>query len=238
MVGAFSAGMGNAIISDNNPLEAFDYFRLRKLPSEVYPNDLHLQYWYLCGQLSGDGMVISQATIEINGGMATMTVAGVTGVGLVVGGVVALHGTIALGTATTYSIITAAQLGMLTRLLFEEANGNPQNGDGSDNVNDGVNSSEASGHYDGDYYHGKEGTATKSPAPENGQQSLDNSLLVKKKANGSQRVAVEGDHFVVLDEHRPGQFHGHQRSWSQLSRAQQNSLSKANLVNPKSGKIK
>jgi len=73
--------------------------------------------------------------------------------------------------------------------MKEEWEGEKNKGEKSKNPeeekksNDEENSKEASepnGHYEGDYYHGKKGDAIKSASPENGQEALNNSLLVKR----------------------------------------------------------
>jgi hypothetical protein len=87
-------------------------------------------------------------------------------------------------------------------------------------------------------YHGSEDNSRKAKAPEDGQEALNNSYLVKNRSNGSQRIAVQGNEFAIFDEHRQGIFHGHVRNWQGLSADQKNVLIKNKLVDPKSGKIK
>ena len=58
----------------------------------------------------------------------------------------------------------------------------------------------------------------KSKAPKDGQKALDQSVPFKTK--GSQRyerrIGVEDDYYVIFDEHRPGEFHGHICTWEEL----------------------
>ncbi|HTJ53000.1 MAG TPA: RHS repeat-associated core domain-containing protein [Cyclobacteriaceae bacterium] len=95
------------------------------------------------------------------------------------------------------------------------------------------------GTYDDSNYskHGSKKVGNISAKPINGQEALDGSYLVKQKREGfSQRVSVEGDHFVVLDEQEPGKFHGHQRTWKELSHDQRNTLIENEITDIK-GKI-
>ncbi len=73
---------------------------------------------------------------------------------------------------------------------------------------------------------------TSNPAPTDGQKALDNSVQVK--LTSPRRVGVDPDNneFVVFDETNPGQdiFHGHVRSWDELTSQMQNALIKAGKV--------
>ena len=97
------------------------------------------------------------------------------------------------------------------------------------------------GIYDDSEYskHGNDRRGDIAARPLNGQEALNNSFLVKQKRAGfSQRISVEGDHFVVLDEQRPGVFHGHQRDWNELSQDQKNTLIKNKVTDVKGRLIK
>jgi len=83
-------------------------------------------------------------------------------------------------------------------------------------------------------YHGKNSSGVKNAAPIDGQSALNNSLPID--ANGTRRIAIEGDHFVILDG-TDGVYHGHQRTWDELLQHQKNVLISAGLTTPK-GKIK
>lgn len=61
-------------------------------------------------------------------------------------------------------------------------------------------------------YHHKNSGHNKSPCPDNGQRCLDYSLPTKT----NQRVAIEGDKFVVLRLTHPGEYHGFKVSWENL----------------------
>lgn len=79
------------------------------------------------------------------------------------------------------------------------------------------------------------GNTVKSAAPKNGQAALDNSVSVG--SNTTRRIGISNNQFVVLDETSTGVFHGHVRSWNDLTQKMQNALKNANKVT-KRGKIK
>ncbi len=83
-------------------------------------------------------------------------------------------------------------------------------------------------------YHNK-GNSVKSAAPTNGQEALDKSVPIKPETT-TRRVSVDGNNFVVFDETSSGVFHGHIRTWSQLTDTMKNALVKSGLANRK-GKI-
>jgi hypothetical protein len=83
---------------------------------------------------------------------------------------------------------------------------------------------------DADYHH-KNSINGKSPSPENGQRCLDYSIPV-----GKQRIAIEGNEFVVLRLTRPGEWHGFKVSWKDLEQPHKTVLMKNGFVK-KSGKI-
>jgi hypothetical protein len=85
-------------------------------------------------------------------------------------------------------------------------------------------------------YHTKNGNAWKSKAPIDGQKALDNSFKVDKP-DSRRRIGISNGEFVVLDQTRPGLFHGHVRIWEELEREMRAPLMKAGLVTSK-GKIK
>ena len=70
---------------------------------------------------------------------------------------------------------------------------------------------------------------------ESGQRSLDNSLQLSD--NSTRRVGVdyENDQYVVFDETYPGQgvFHGHYRTWNELSQPMQAMLRRSGLSGPR-----
>ena len=75
-----------------------------------------------------------------------------------------------------------------------------------------------------------------SKAPKNGQDALDLSVQVKDTSPRRVGVNYEAGEFVVFDEHGPGKFHGHVRTWDELENVQQNALIKAGLTDRR-GKI-
>lgn len=66
--------------------------------------------------------------------------------------------------------------------------------------------------------------------PINGQAALDASLQVG--ANSTRRIGIDyaQRQFVVLDEHAASMFHGHVRSWDQLTQQMQAVLRRAGMV--------
>jgi filamentous hemagglutinin len=61
---------------------------------------------------------------------------------------------------------------------------------------------------------------------------------VRVKETSTRRVGVDpaSGEIVVFDEHLPGRFHGHVRSWEELTPAMQHALEQAGLVT-KRGRI-
>jgi len=66
------------------------------------------------------------------------------------------------------------------------------------------------------------------------QSALDGSLSISE--NTSRRVGISNDGFIVFDEHAPGQFHGHIRTWDELSQRMQSALRREGYVN-RAGRI-
>jgi len=77
-------------------------------------------------------------------------------------------------------------------------------------------------------------------APANGQATLDNSVQVK--STSPRRVGVDPatGEIAVFDETHPGQkvFHGHVRTWDQLTQEMKNALQRAGLVDKRGRLIK
>lgn len=84
-------------------------------------------------------------------------------------------------------------------------------------------------------YHTSFGNSIKSKAPRNGQKALDNSISLGE--NTSRRIAISDGEIVILDQTSPRLFHGHVRTWQELTQTMKNVLTDANLVTLK-GKIK
>ena len=83
-------------------------------------------------------------------------------------------------------------------------------------------------------YHNK-GNSVKSPAPLDGQAALDNSRQIS--VNSPRRIGISNNQFVVLDQTTPGIFHGHTRTWDQLTSDMKNVLIDWGVVNHR-GKLK
>ena len=88
------------------------------------------------------------------------------------------------------------------------------------------------GIYEDAGYHHKNSDGTKSPCPKNGQKCLDYSI----KAQGRQRIAIEGDTFIMLKYTSPGKYHGHVIEWKEIERPIRTILIRNGFVR-KSGKI-
>ena len=92
----------------------------------------------------------------------------------------------------------------------------------------------SNGIYEKADYHGKKNNAVKNKAPNKGQEALDNSVEIGP--NTTRRVGISDGEIVVFDETTSGIFHGHVRSWNELSEQMKAALRKAGMVNKK-GKI-
>jgi hypothetical protein len=66
--------------------------------------------------------------------------------------------------------------------------------------------------------------------PINGQAALD--ISVQVSGNSTRRVGIDyaARQFVVFDEHAAGIFHGHVRSWSEMTQAMQAALRRSGMV--------
>lgn len=91
--------------------------------------------------------------------------------------------------------------------------------------------------------HSLKSRGRKDPAPMNGQEALDKSILYKIKGNNNnqRRLSYENDNFVVIDqtlERADGVkiFHGHVRSWDKLEEAMKTFLTGQKLTDSK-GKV-
>ncbi|WP_162799153.1 hypothetical protein [Nocardioides sp. 616] len=84
--------------------------------------------------------------------------------------------------------------------------------------------------YEGAPYHGATNRGLKNAAPTNGQSALNFSTQVK--ATSPRRIGVDPDanEFVIFDQTVEGVFHGHARSWSELTGGMQSVLRKAGMV--------
>ncbi|MCL1624322.1 polymorphic toxin-type HINT domain-containing protein [Moraxella sp. Tifton1] len=91
--------------------------------------------------------------------------------------------------------------------------------------------------YEAAPYHGSVGNAVKSKAPTNPQQMLDVSIKIKDTSD--RRIAVDKStgEFVIFDKTIDNIYHGHVRTWDELTQEMKNVLIGSGLVNKK-GKIK
>ena len=87
--------------------------------------------------------------------------------------------------------------------------------------------------YQGASYHGSISNSVKSKAPANGQDALDVSVQVKDTSPRRVGVDHETGEFSVFDQTSEGIFHGHVRSWSELTTQMQNALIKTGIADRK-----
>jgi len=90
--------------------------------------------------------------------------------------------------------------------------------------------------YEGASYHGKVDNAVKNRGPVHGQEALDLSIPIKPTTTARVGIDYEKSEFVVFMEHRPGKFHGHVRSWSELNAEMKAALIKTKMTTDR-GKI-
>nr|WP_294490768.1 polymorphic toxin-type HINT domain-containing protein [uncultured Anaerosporobacter sp.] len=100
--------------------------------------------------------------------------------------------------------------------------------------NDCPESGGSNGNYEKADYHGDKNNTVKNKAPNKGQEALDNSIEIGP--NTTRRVGISDGEIVVFDETTSGIFHGHVRSWNELTETMKAVLRKAGMVNKK-GKI-
>jgi len=87
----------------------------------------------------------------------------------------------------------------------------------------------------------KHGSTTRgniSAAPTNGQSALDNSIQIKETSPRRIGIDRSTNEFVVFDNTNPGTetFHGHVRTWTELTQEMKNALIKAGEVT-RTGKV-
>jgi uncharacterized protein DUF6861/SH3 domain-containing protein len=96
--------------------------------------------------------------------------------------------------------------------------------------------------YEASPKHGTEARGTSkgvsNPAPRNGQAALDHSLQIKDTSPRRVGIDYEAGEFVVFDETHPnsGIYHGHVRTWDELTSQMQKTLIDAGMANRR-GKI-
>ncbi len=84
--------------------------------------------------------------------------------------------------------------------------------------------------YEGAPYHGATNRGLKNAAPANGQEALDFSTQIKPTSPRRIGVDPNANEFVIFDQTVEGVFHGHVRSWSELTGGMQSVLRKAGMV--------
>jgi len=94
----------------------------------------------------------------------------------------------------------------------------------------------SNGSYENAPYHGKNNNSIKNKAPNNGQAALDNSVSLNAETT-PRRIGVSDGEIVVLDQTTEGVFHGHVRSWGELTPKMCSVLQKAGLVDKKGNGI-
>ena len=92
--------------------------------------------------------------------------------------------------------------------------------------------------YEDAAYHHHQSRGTKSPAPTNGQKTLDTSIPFKPTSKARIGVDKSAKEFVVFSpSNKSGsEFHGHTRKWDELSNEMKSTLVRNGLTNMK-GKI-
>jgi hypothetical protein len=90
------------------------------------------------------------------------------------------------------------------------------------------------GRYEDVGYHKNHHSGQKSPRPLDGQAALDRSFPIDKGSDN--RIGISNNQFVALNKTSEGVYHGHVRSWNELSDTMQAILRRQGLVSKK-GKI-
>jgi filamentous hemagglutinin len=85
-------------------------------------------------------------------------------------------------------------------------------------------------------YHGSIDNQVKSRGPRNGQDALDTSVQVSSTSSRRVGIDYETAEFVVFQKTIGNAYHGHVRSWSDLSSQMQNALQRAGMTD-KRGRI-
>jgi len=86
--------------------------------------------------------------------------------------------------------------------------------------------------YEASPKHGTQKVGNVSAAPKGGQAALDSSVQVKETSPRRVGVDYDSGELVVFDETHPGEgiFHGHVRSWDELTDQQRNAFSAGGLT--------
>ena len=86
------------------------------------------------------------------------------------------------------------------------------------------------GVFEGSSKHGKVQRGKAAPEPTNGQEVLDRSIQIKDTSPRRVGADPKTGEYVVFDAHRPGAWHGHVRSWDELTDAMKNALVEGGLT--------
>jgi hypothetical protein len=85
-------------------------------------------------------------------------------------------------------------------------------------------------------YHGTTNNPVKNKAPAYGQDALDMSIQIKDTSTRRIGIDYKTDEFVVFDNTIKNTYHGHVRTWNELTQEMKNTLIK-NGVTDKKGKV-
>jgi len=167
----------------------------------------------------------------------------------------------ASGAALTYAAVSIAKEKITGKKNSDKpSNKNNNNNNGSNNDNDPkkpknndpivpsdqdryapksgftTNPSKPNGTYENNPKHHQNSSGNISKPPKDGQACLDRSVETTKK---DVRVAVEDKKYVVLREHRPGEYHGYAtENWNDLHWTEQQAFCEGGLVrNAKNGRL-
>ena len=78
------------------------------------------------------------------------------------------------------------------------------------------------GRYEDAPYHHKNSSGRKSPGPKDGQKALDNSVRISESS--VHKIGISEGEFVVLMKTAEGIYHGHVRSWNNLTQDMRTAL--------------
>lgn len=125
-----------------------------------------------------------------------------------------------------------------------DSGGNNNRGPGNNNDNNGNNDdpntwpwAHPNGLYEDADYHGEEINGRKNPRPKNGQECLDFSFFVEGEGkNTPRRIGVsklgpKKREIAVLDRTQDGRYHGHTRTWDELTPPMKRTLIKNKVTN-------
>ncbi|MCB0082687.1 MAG: RHS repeat-associated core domain-containing protein, partial [Caldilineaceae bacterium] len=180
------------------------------------------------GRFVGNVVSMVQGVAEVTFGAGVDAGGGglcLTGVGCLAGAPAIVAGTAVIAhggaTATSGAVGAGQQLGNLYNSVMGEDSGSANRQTGSD----------LGLVYESSPKHHPNAQQGIGNAPQDGQGALDNSLQVT--GNSPRRVGVDraNNQFVVFDQTREGIFHGHVRSWQQLTDQMKNTVRNAGYVN-------